>query len=120
MIFYLRIVNSKTLFYGGITLKDAQEKQFSEIILLPELKLECHFDLMIETRKYRIIESISDMEFLQNSNFNETIKKDFEILKKMFSKTMPKENVTSCLTVLKFAESLNRKISFASISNDIL
>ena len=101
-------------------MKNGQEQKKSDVILLPELKIECHSDLMIETRKYRIIESISDLDFSQNDNFNKTIKKDFEILQKMFSGIIPKKNVTNCLTIVKFAQGIKRNILFSSISNDIL
>ena len=101
-------------------MKDEKDLQSSGIVLLPILRLECHSDVMIETRKYRIIESISDIEFQQKSSFYQVISKDFEILRKMVTGETPKQNVTKCLTILKFAESLKRNVSFASISNEIL
>ena len=100
-------------------MKEENNLQSSGIVLLPILRLECHCDLMIETRKYRIIESISDITFPQKNVFYEIINKDLESLRKMAAGEKPKQNVTKCLTIVRFAEDLKRNVSISSISNEI-
>ena len=100
-------------------MKDENSLQSSGIVLLPILRLECHYDLMIENRKYRIIESISDIEFPQKNVFYEIINKDLENLRKMAVGEKPKQNVSNCLTIVRFAEDVKRSVSIASISNEI-